>query len=229
MSVLSTYQENNSQSHSEPAVSGRVRPVTTPASVKHYKAGETIYFEGEESPYCFQLIDGLVKEYNTLEDGGCQIIEFYGDGEIFGLTEIREQLHTAEAITDCSVKCFQRDRFISSIACSTDMTEQFVLNLLARLHRSQDRLVMLGRMTALQKVSTFLFRLSGMNDDSEEIHLKMTRQDIADYLGLTIETVSRAFGELKKLGWIKLISSRKLVLTDLEAIRSSVSEATSLR
>ena len=76
------------------------------ANIRRFKSGETIFVEGDAAPYCYQVVTGFVKEYNTLEDGRRQVADFYGIGELFGISELDEQLHTAEAISDCAIRCY---------------------------------------------------------------------------------------------------------------------------
>ncbi len=188
------------------------------ACVKRIKAGETLYVEGEAAPYCYQVVSGVVKEYNTLEDGRRQVADFYGVGELFGISEVAEQLHTAEAITNCVVRCYPRDAFIRTIARSPRLSRHFLNTLMSRLHRARERMVMLGRMSALQRISVFLIRLSKEQATREDVHFAMNRQDIADHLGLTIETVCRALTDLKKRGVITMKSARYFSIPKLHAL-----------
>jgi len=191
------------------------------ANIKRIKAGETLYVEGEAAPYCYQIASGVVKEYNTLEDGRRQVADFYGVGELFGISELDEQLHTAEAITDCAVRCYPRESFLNAVESNPALSHQFLGTLMTRLHRARERMVMLGRMSALQRVSAFLMRLAREQRTTYGIQFLMSRQDIADHLGLTIETVCRALTELKKQGVIVMPSSRLFSIPDSDALEAS--------
>ncbi len=177
-------------------------------SVRRFKAGETLFIEGDAAPYCYQVVSGAVKEYNTLEDGRRQVADFYGVGELFGFSELDEQLHTAEAITDCAVRCYPRDALLRAVAASPELSHQFLDTLMSRLHRARERMIMLGRMSAIQRVASFLLRLSAEQSTTGNVRLSMSRQDIADHLGLTIETVCRVLTELKKKRVIEMPSAR---------------------
>lgn len=184
------------------------------ANVIRYKAGETLYVEGDDAPYCYQVVSGVVKEYNTLEDGRRQVADFYGVGDLFGISELDEQLHTAEAITDCVVRCYGRDQFLKAVASSPELAHKFLDTLMTRLHRSRERMIMLGRMSAMQRIAAFLLRLSSEQKATSNIRFLMSRQDIADHLGLTIETVCRVLTEMKKRGVVIFETARLFSIPD---------------
>lgn len=188
------------------------------ANVRRLKAGETLYVEGDAAPYCYQIVSGVVKEYNTLEDGRRQVADFYSVGELFGISELSEQLHTAEAITDCAIRSYPRDTFMQSISESPALSQHFLDTLMTRLHRARERIVMLGRMSAIQRVTSFLLRLSAEQETKNDIRVMMSRQDMADHLGLTIETVCRALTDLKKRGLIVMPSARLFSIPDEESL-----------
>ncbi len=195
------------------------------ACIRHIKAGETLYVEGDPADYCYQIVSGAMKEYNTLEDGRRQVADFYSAGDMFGFSESSDQLHTAEAITACAVRCYPRDAFMKTIAASPALSASFLETLMTRLHRARERMVMIGRMSAIQRVATFLLRLTGDQDALEnappiQVHLAMSRQDIADHLGLTIETVCRTLTELKKQQIIVMESARVFEIVDLDRLEA---------
>lgn len=189
------------------------------AVIKRIKAGETLYVEGDAAPYCYQIVSGFIKEYNTLEDGRRQVADFYSVGELFGVSELETQLHTAEAITDCVVRCYPRETYLQTVASSPLLSKLFVSTLMARLHRARERMIMLGRMSAIQRVAAFLERLAIEHGKDDNVEIMMSRQDIADHLGLTIETVCRALTELKKRGVIMMASARLFSTVDKTALR----------
>lgn len=183
------------------------------ACVKKIKAGETLHMEGDPAPFFYQIVSGVIKEYNTLEDGRRQITEFYEVGDIFGLTDDQEHLYTAEAVTDSVVRYFPHDSLMR--ACNSPaLSRRLLLLFISRLNRSCERMIMLGRMSASQRVALFLRRLAGEMEDRGEISLPMSRQDIADHLGLTTETVCRSLTELKRKGVIEMPSARRFSVRD---------------
>lgn len=195
-----------------------VEDLTSCASIRRIKAGETLYVEGDEAPYCYQTLDGVIKEYNTLEDGRRQVADFYGANELFGICELDEHLHTAEAITNCTIRCYPRTSYLKAIADSPELTKQFLDTLMTRLHRSKERIIMLGRMSAAQRVAIFLIRLTEQQGTTDNVKVAMSRQDIADHLGLTIETVCRVLTNFKKKQLINMPSARIFSAPNMDAL-----------
>ncbi|MEO1241863.1 MAG: helix-turn-helix domain-containing protein [Pseudomonadota bacterium] len=192
--------------------------LTAKSTLKRLKAGETLYLEGDTAPYCYQVISGIVKEFNTLSDGRRQVIEFYNADDIFGISELHSQLHTAEGVTDCLLRCFDRNALVHEIASSPQLSQRFLDMLMLRLHRVRERLVMLGRMSSVQRVAAFLVRLSKEQATTQHIIVMVSRQEIADHLGLTIETVCRAITELKKRGLISMASKRDFSIPEINLL-----------
>lgn len=193
--------------------------------IKRLKAGETLHVEGDPALFCYQVIGGVIKEYNTLEDGRRQIADFYGMGEIFGISEHDVHLHTAEAISESTVRCFPREAL--ERASSTQGTPRVFFDaLVSSLHRARERMIMLGRMSASQRVAAFLMRRAEEQGTPGHTELPMSRQDIADHLGLTIETVCRSLTEMKKQGLISMPTARQFAIADkggLEEVARGVS------
>jgi CRP/FNR family nitrogen fixation transcriptional regulator len=197
------------------------------ACLKRVKAGATLYVEGDPAPYCYQVADGYVKEYNTLEDGRRQITDFYSVGEMFGISDGEEHLYTAEAISDSVVRYYPRE-MLARASSSPAMSRYFFDMLVSRLNRSRERIIMLGRMNAAQRVAAFLFHLSEERRSAKVIDLPMSRQDIADHLGLTTETVCRSLTELKRKGFITMPSARRFSVCDGPKLADAVHGASDL-
>ena len=123
-------------------------------------------------------MSGVIKEYNTLEDGRRQVAEFYSAVEMFGFSESEDQLHTAEAITPCTVRCYPREAFMKTVAASPALSASFLKTLMTRLHRARERMVMIGRMSAIQRVATFLLRLADDQEARANVHLAMSRPEL---------------------------------------------------
>lgn len=198
------------------------------ATLKHIKTGETLYMEGDEAPFCYQVADGLIKEYNTLEDGRRQVADFYNVGELFGISETDKHLYTAEAITACTVRCYPRDAYLRTISSSPELSQQFLDTLMMRLHRARERMIMLGRMSAVRRVASFLLRLSSEQQTKRDIRIVMSRQDIADHLGLTIETVCRVLTNFKKQHVIKMKTSRRFDIPSISTLNDMIAGTHSL-
>jgi CRP/FNR family transcriptional regulator, nitrogen fixation regulation protein len=170
-----------------------------------------IYGENEPAEYVYKVISGTVRTYKVLNDGRRQIGAFYLSGDFFGL-EIGEQ-HTfsAEAIVDCRVLVVKRSALVTLAARDNDVARQLWAMTAAELQHAQDHIMLLIK-TAQERVAGFLLEMAKRSAGAAEVDLPMSRQDIADYLGLTIETVSRTLTQLEKGAAIAVPSSRHIVL-----------------
>ena len=176
-----------------------------------YDRDEEIFGEGEASRYVYRVISGAVRTYRVLSDGRRQIVEFHTAGDLFGLDGEERHALGAEAVGDAVLQVMRRDAFLGEGA------DAAVHALLKKFHRAQAHMLLLGRHTACERVAAFLldFRARAGGD---AIDLPMSRQDIADYLGLTIETVSRTFTQLQASRLIDLVSCRRVVLRNRETL-----------
>ncbi len=170
-----------------------------------------IYGENEPAEYVYKVISGTVRTYKVLNDGRRQIGAFYSSGDFFGL-EIGEQ-HTfsAEAIVDCRILVVKRSALVTLAARDNDVARQLWAMTAAELQHAQDHIMLLIK-TAQERVAGFLLEMAKRSAGAAEVDLPMSRQDIADYLGLTIETVSRTLTQLEKGAAIAVPSSRHIVL-----------------
>jgi CRP/FNR family transcriptional regulator len=152
-------------------------------------------------------------------DGRRQIIDFLGASECFGLTGLDAHAYSVEAITDATMIRYPRKRLEADMEADPDIGRQLFRLACSELHRAQHRMLMLGRKSAEERIASFLMdmtsRRNGEDGDETCIHLSMSRQDIADHLGLTIETVSRLFTRLRLAGLISLPDRHSVVLKDL--------------
>lgn len=180
-----------------------------------------IYAEGEASGYVYKLISGVVRVSKLLPDGRRQISAFHLPGEMFGFEA--DELHhaSAEAVTPIKVIAYRWAGVLGVEKQPANFLRE-VLNLtVLGLRHTQNHLLLLGRKNALERLSTFLLEMSGRMGGSATLDLAMPRHDIADYLGLTLETVSRMFATLREMGMIELESARRVHLLDkagLEAV-----------
>ncbi len=211
-------------SESAKSAGAELSRLSSAAVVRRLTPGETLVAEGENARYCYQILSGVVKEYNTLEDGVRQITDFYGAGEYVGFAGAAEQRQTVEAVTECSVRCISRDALARAVATSTQMSGALIDLLLNRLDRAQERIIAIARKTAGQRVAAFLVRMLEEQGRSDFAALPMSRQDIADHLGLTIETVCRSFTDFKEEGVISMPTFRRIVIEDLSALFAAAGE-----
>jgi len=176
-----------------------------------FKRNAEIYGEDEPAEYLYKLVSGAVRTYKVLADGRRQIGAFYLPGDVFGLESGNQHAFSAEAIGEARVLVVKRSAL--DIAASRDgaIAQQLWSVTASELRRAQDHLLALIK-TAEERVVGFLLEMAGRMPAGNQIELPMSRQDIADYLGLTIETVSRTMTHLESEAAIELPSSRRVVL-----------------
>jgi len=183
-------------------------------------AGETLFAEGDEANNIFEIVRGVLRIVKLLPDGRRQITGFLSSGHVVGLAPEGIHVYSAEAVTEVTVRRYRRAAFERLI----DEVPGFAKKLLAvtshELRLAQDQMLLLGRKTALERIASFLLIIMAQQDsDSEEIvDVPMTRSDIADYLGLTIETVSRTLTKLKQDGFIALLTPNRMKIQNLDEL-----------
>jgi CRP/FNR family transcriptional regulator, nitrogen fixation regulation protein len=184
-----------------------------------YVRGVEIYGEGEPAEYLYKVVSGAVRICKVLDDGRRQVTAFQMPGEIFGLEAGGTHSFSAEAIADSTIIVVKRNAILALAARDVDTANQLWTLTACELQRVQDHMLILGCMGAKEKVAAFLLELAKRCSESNEIKLPMSRQDIADYLGLTIETVSRTMTQLENDATIMLPTSRRIVLRNRAALK----------
>jgi len=160
-----------------------------------------IFAENETADYIYQIVSGAVRTLKLLPDGRRQIGAFYLPGDIFGVENGDAHRLTAEAIVDTKVLLVKRTRIFGEFSKESLRGTREVLKLLARsLQHAENHLLLLGRQTSVEKVAAFLIEMDRRLQSPGAFILPMNRRDIADYLGLTIESVSRALSILRSEG-----------------------------
>jgi CRP/FNR family nitrogen fixation transcriptional regulator len=178
----------------------------------NYSRDEEIYGEGEDAQYVYKIVTGAVRTSKIMRDGRRQIGRFYVPGEFFGL-EFGEQHHlSAEAVADSKILLFTRRQIEALAQRNMDAARQMWLMTAGHLRHAEDHLLLLGRKTALERLAAFLIEMDQRHGNCGFFELPMSRRDIADYLGLTLETVSRGFSELQKQRALELSGARHVVL-----------------
>jgi CRP/FNR family transcriptional regulator, nitrogen fixation regulation protein len=176
-----------------------------------------IYGEGEPADYLYKVISGTVRTYKVLSDGRRQIGAFYMPGDVFGLETADEHTFSAEAITDSKVLVIKRSALVALAGRDNEVARQLWALTGRELSRVQDHILLLIK-TAQERVAGFLLEMADRGSNGNALELPMSRQDIADYLGLTIETVSRTLTMLENAATIELPSSRRIVLRNRSAL-----------
>ena len=178
----------------------------------NFDAHDVVYYEGDPAKRIYELGSGTVMLFKLLPDGRRQVVEVLRPGDIFGLSSSDEYDCTAETLTPSEV----HEIDLKQVEASVDLQRKLTRCLTHQMHVLHEHAVLLGRKSAMERVASFLMYLVpnrggvgciGPADESKDgcdIQLHMTRQEIADYLGLTIETVSRVVSELKRRGVIRI-------------------------
>jgi CRP/FNR family nitrogen fixation transcriptional regulator len=182
------------------------------------RAGAEIYGEGDTATAWYRVQCGVLRTCKLLPDGRRQIEDFLFPGDFFGLENRGEHSFAAEAITAATVVRYSRPRLTAAAASNSRLAARLLDVTLEQLGKVHDRLLLLGRKTAEEKLTTFLLEMLDRSPDGDAIDLAMSRTDIADYLGLTIETVSRTFSMMKHEGVIALPSAQHVVILDRDAL-----------
>jgi CRP/FNR family transcriptional regulator, nitrogen fixation regulation protein len=177
-----------------------------------------IYGENEPADYLYKVVGGTVRTYKVLFDGRRQIGGFHLAGDIFGFETGEEHTFSAEAITDCKILVIKRSTVIALAARDNDIARQMWALTARELQRVQDHIMVLIK-SAQERVAGFLLEMADRVSGGGAVELPMSRQDIADYLGLTIETVSRTLTQLEKTAAIELPTSRRIVLRNRSALK----------
>jgi CRP/FNR family nitrogen fixation transcriptional regulator len=187
-----------------------------------YKKGAEIFGEKEPADYVYQVVSGAVRSYKLLSDGRRQIGAFHLAGDIFGLEIGADHRFTTEAIVDTAIRLMKRRNLELMAERDMEVTRNLLCMTTTSLRHAEDHMLLLGRKTALERVAAFLIEMDRRSAAAGVLALPMCRRDIADYLGLTLETVSRALSRLHGLGILGFIGNnqRQIVLLDRAKLAS---------
>lgn len=176
-----------------------------------------IYGEDEPADYLYKVVSGAVRTYKILADGRRQIGAFYLPGDIFGLEMSEAHAFSAEAIADSSVMVIKRSVVMDLAARDSGMAQQLWTLTGRELQRAREHVLLLIK-NAQERVAGFLVEMARRGAGANTIQLAMSRQDIADYLGLTIETVSRTLTQFERSAAIALPTSRQIEIRNRAAL-----------
>lgn len=186
-------------------------------SLQKKPAGATIFSEGDAADSMFEVVSGTLRLLKLLPDGRRQVIGFLCAGHLIGLAPEGTWVYTAEAITDVTLCRYRRPAFERLIDTMPGFARRVLTATAHELRVAQDQMLLLGRKTAAERVASFLLLLTDQQDSSE-ISVPMGRNDIADYLGLTVETVCRTLTHLKRDGMIELPTHGCIVIRDRDEL-----------
>lgn len=181
--------------------------------------GEQVFADGDPCTRFYKVISGTVRTVRILADGRRQIDAFHLPGDVFGLESGGTHRFAAEAVDDVVLVAYRRNRFSDLVKSDPAFGDQLMSSTLASLDRAHEHAVLLGRKTALERMASFLLNLAGRTAGGDRVELAMQRSDIADHLGLTIETVSRTLTHMVRDGLIHLKGGRTVILADKAALQ----------
>jgi CRP/FNR family transcriptional regulator len=168
--------------------------------VESFAAGSPIFWEGDKAKHVFEVVEGVLRIFKILGDGRRAITGFLYPGDLVGVSMRDVFLYNAEAVTSVKVRRFSSAAFQEAINHSPELRPQLFAKLCDEMASAQDQMVLLSRKNAEERICSFLVmlsrRMSNDNNLSMNIEIPMSRLDMADYLGLTIETVSRTVTSL---------------------------------
>ncbi len=194
-----------------------IGPLAAIATNASFSPGASVVREGDRADHLFRIESGMVKVYRTLPDGRCQITGFLFAGDFIGLAPEDVYLSGAVAIGPVTVSRFARKKVEQLISLSPLVARLLLRRACSELIAAQDQMLLLGCKTAAEKVASFLLAIA-RRSAGDVMNLPMSRMDIADYLGLTIETVSRTLSQLREEGLIEVNRAEVRIMrpTDLE-------------
>ncbi|HXJ01746.1 MAG TPA: helix-turn-helix domain-containing protein [Micropepsaceae bacterium] len=181
-----------------------------------------IFSQGEPAAYVYKVVSGVVRLCRHMPGGRRHIAQFSFPGEFFGIMDLDAHSFTAEAVADVVVIRYEQRELAALGEERLSVRRRFLTLLSQRLRDMENHLTVLGRQTAKERVVSFLLSLAeriGIDDD-DLVDVPMSRQDMADYLGLTNETVSRVVTELKRAGLVETPNHRQFILNDSDALQA---------
>ncbi|MBF9197272.1 helix-turn-helix domain-containing protein [Microvirga terrestris] len=181
-------------------------------SFRRLAKDEEVFVEGDRAAFFYKVQSGAVRTFKLLSDGRRQIDAFHLPGDIFGIEPGEEHRFSAEAVGDATVISYRRSNLNAETKDAGDIPNEMIPAVLLSLVRAQNHMLLLGRKNAVEKIASFLLDLSGRTANTDQIDLPMSRTDIADHLGLTIETVSRSLTQLERQGTIELPAHRRCIV-----------------
>ena len=199
------------------ALTGHAGLVATEFS---YKKEEEIYGEHEPAEYVYQVIRGAVRTYKLLSDGRRQIGAFHLPGDVFGLESGMSHRLAAEAIIDTTVRLVKRRSLEQAAGIDVQVARKLWTMTAGDLRHAEDHMLLLGRKSAMERVANFLLEMDRRLAVAGMMALPMCRRDIGDYLGLTLETISRALSQLHNEGVLGFSGARQIILRNRQRLRN---------
>lgn len=200
-----------------------IRELAADAHRIQLKPGDTLVWDGDAAQYSYVITRGALRAQKTSGDGRRQILDFLFAGQFIGMPSGQTYHFDAEALTEAEVCRFDRRKLEEVMTKFPAVEKGYRAGTARQLETAYDHAYSLGRRTAMERVAAFLLDLHASScpkTSTGVLKLPMTRSDIADFLGLTLETVSRAFSRVKSLGVIRLPSAQEVEIRDVERLKA---------
>ena len=189
---------------------------------RSFEAGQPIMWRGDRMAFVGSVVTGIATIERLMEDGRKQTMGLLLPSDFIGRPGRDMAVYDVTAVTDVTLCCFRREAFEGLVKDTPHISQRMLEMALDELDAARDWMLLLGRKTAREKIATFLMMIARRtiphNESNLEIDLPLTREAMADYLGLTIETVSRQFSGLRKAGIITLVGKRGVVIPSLTSL-----------
>ncbi len=189
---------------------------------RNFTNKKTIFLQEEKSRNLYNITEGNVKIYQMLSDGRIQIIGFLYPGDFFGSYKEEKYTYSSEAVGNVKVCVFKQESLDNLLENNITLAKELLHMTSHELTLAQDRISVLGKLKAHERLARFLLNISNQRErigwQNNPISLPMTRQDMADYLGLTLETVSREITKLKISNVIKVLNSKLIYINNKDKL-----------
>ncbi len=185
------------------------------ATERSLETEQVLFDEGDVAGSAYVVTAGMLKLYKVLADGRRQVVGFMVPGDFLGLAFGRLYLYSAEAVTPVTLCCFRRPQFLDLLDACPALEKEILLRTSTELAAAQEQMLLLGRKSATERLASFILSMARRRRvrTNDPVELPMSRVDIADYLGLTVETVSRTFSLLRKKALIELREKHQVSIT----------------
>jgi CRP/FNR family nitrogen fixation transcriptional regulator len=188
---------------------------------------QMVYAEGDPADYCYRVVAGAVRTVKLMPDGRRQVVEFYLPRDLFGFDGCEARYLTAEAVADATLIRYPRRRIEVQAESDSGFARWLQDMTSTSLRKAYRQMLLLGRKSAQERIASFLIEMADRDSLSEAdvVELPMSRSDIADHLGLTLETVSRVLNRLHRDDIITLASTHRIELADRESLEEMGGES----
>jgi CRP/FNR family transcriptional regulator len=192
-------------------------------NIRHLTAHEHAFFEGDKESHIYRIEAGLMRLYRLLADGRRQIIAFRSAGDVMGIGSHGKQFCSAEAVTPVTLRSLPFSVAHRRIRAEPHFQSEYLNLLTNELAEARQQLAMLNKRSASERVAAFIANHSRRSRHADRVELQVSRNDIADFLGLTIETVSRTLTRLRNQHVIEIPHAQSIVIIDFDRLEALAS------